>query len=154
MPMPFQNRDVSRQLQSETGATGLMGDDSVTDAAAATAVAVGAITAASVAARTSGGIALTYSGNDPTNTPNNAVTITDGDVLAAAEVHEMFDELEGELIDLGVDDEAIATTADALVVDMAEAFTAIDALIVDNADIRTQLNLAITALEAAGVISA
>ena len=173
---PFQQKDVSRQLQKETDAAGLMGDDSVTDAAAATAAAVGAltaanpagVTAASVAALAGAALVVTWTSNDPGGTPNGIITIADGSAaLVIAEVMEFLEEVEGGFADLSADDVLIVAEVDKLVIDHAlsraeivklvtdgaEERTAIDALIVDVADIRTQLNLAITALEAAGVLS-
>lgn len=44
-----------------------------------------------------GVVAVTYTANDPTNTPNNAITFATGTALAVDEVYEFVDEVEAAL---------------------------------------------------------
>jgi hypothetical protein len=67
-----------------------------------------------LAARTStnGGVAITYTTDDPSITPNDAVTIADGDLLPAAEALELVEEFVDDLDKLGDDFTALKTAYD------------------------------------------
>ncbi len=83
--------------------------------AVTTLIRDGAVSAPVLAARTStnGGVAITYTTDDPSITPNNAVTVADGDLLPAAEALELVEEFNDDLDKLGDDFTAMKTAYDA-----------------------------------------
>ena len=65
---------------------------------------------------TNGGIALTYTTDDPAITPNNTITIADGDLLTSVNANEYFEEANDDLDKLGDDFTALKTAYDLLLV--------------------------------------
>ncbi len=83
----------------------------------------GAVSAPVLGARTStnGGVVITYTTDDPSITPNNAITIADGDLLTASNALESVEEF-NELVDeLGDDFAAIKVAYDLYLVAAGQA---------------------------------
>jgi hypothetical protein len=82
---------------------------------AVTALVAGGVGSAPVlTARTStnGGVVITYTTDDPAITPNNAITIADGDLFPAAEALECIEEINDDMDKAGDDFTALKTAYD------------------------------------------
>lgn len=64
---------------------------------------------------TSAGLVITYTTDDPSITVNNAVTIADGDAVTEEENHEIFVELNAELVLNQADFQALAQDVNAII---------------------------------------
>jgi hypothetical protein len=91
-----------------------VGEISAANAAVAIALAQGLEAAPVLPARASNQIAITYTTDDPSITPNAAITIADGDTMTAAEHAEMAEEINDQIDKLGDDYAAIKVAYDAI----------------------------------------
>jgi len=136
------NPRPNRSLLADRSGDGIIADRqaNVADAAVTTA----ALTATAPATLTAGTTALltvTWTANDPGGTPDGIITITDGAVVAAAEMMEFLEEYEGNMVTL-------KALADELIADHATFKTLADELIVDHGTMVTDLGTMSTKINA------
>jgi hypothetical protein len=91
-----------------------VGDIAAANQAVAIMLAQGLEAAPVLAARSSNAIAITYTTDDPSITPDAAITIADGDTMTAAEHANMAEEINDQLDKLGDDYAAIKVAYDAI----------------------------------------
>ena len=145
--------------------------DAAVTLATLSATAPATLSAASPATLSAGTTALmtvTWGTNDPGGTPDGTITITDGNVLERAEIHEFVEEYEGNMITLkALADELITdhatfkALADELILDHATSKTLQDELILDHAititdltTMKTKINAILDVLEEHGLMAA